>query len=69
MVNDCHVWNLQAPVAPVQAASRSENGLEAENASVIKNWRHTVGPAQLGSPQDDGVHAHTHTHTLCAIRL
>ncbi|XP_056894790.1 rho GTPase-activating protein 27-like isoform X1 [Takifugu flavidus] len=53
------LWNLpEAPVAPGQ--SRAENGVEGENTSVIKNWRHTVGPAQLGSPQDDGRFFPTH---------
>lgn len=33
-----------------------ENGVEADNLSVIKNWRHSVGPGQLGPAQDDGVH-------------
>ncbi|KAF3704183.1 Rho GTPase-activating protein 27 CIN85-associated multi-domain-containing [Channa argus] len=46
-------WNLpEAPVAPGQ--SRVENG-EAENVSVIKNWRHTMGPSQFSSAQDEGV--------------
>ncbi|KAI3365510.1 hypothetical protein L3Q82_010598, partial [Scortum barcoo] len=44
-------WSIQAPVAPGQ--SRMENGVEADNASVIKNWRHTMGPSQLSSAQDD----------------
>ncbi|XP_070782610.1 rho GTPase-activating protein 27-like [Enoplosus armatus] len=52
-------WNLpEAPVAP--GLSRMENGVEADNASVIKNWRHTMGPAQLGSSQDDGRFVPTH---------
>lgn len=63
-------WNVQAPVAPGQSVARSENGVEAENTSVIKNWRHTVGPAQLGSPQDDGVQTQfTHTHTRTGLRV
>lgn len=47
-------WNLpEAPLAPGQ--SRVENGVEADgNVSVIKNWRHTMGPAQLTSGQEDG---------------
>ncbi|XP_039990871.1 rho GTPase-activating protein 27 isoform X2 [Xiphias gladius] len=48
----------QAPVAPGQ--SRMENGVEVENLSVIKNWRHTMGPAQLSSAQDDGRFVPTH---------
>ncbi|XP_035469726.1 rho GTPase-activating protein 27 isoform X2 [Scophthalmus maximus] len=52
-------WNLpEAPVAPGQ--SRVENGVEADNVSVIKNWRHTMGPAQLSSAQDDGRSVPTH---------
>nr|XP_043869904.1 rho GTPase-activating protein 27 [Solea senegalensis] len=52
-------WNLpEAPVAPGQ--SRMENGVEAENVSVIKNWRHTMGPVQLSVPQDDGRFVPTH---------
>ncbi|KAK2820647.1 hypothetical protein Q5P01_023606 [Channa striata] len=51
-------WNLpEAPVAPGQ--SRVENG-EAENVSVFKNWRHTVGPALFSSAQDDGRFLPTH---------
>ncbi|XP_040922796.1 rho GTPase-activating protein 15 isoform X2 [Toxotes jaculatrix] len=52
-------WNLpEAPVAPGQ--SRVENGVEPENTSVFKNWRHTMGPAQLSSAQDDGRFVPTH---------
>ncbi|XP_008285757.1 rho GTPase-activating protein 15 isoform X2 [Stegastes partitus] len=52
-------WNL--PEVPVCAGqSRVENGVEAENVSVIKNWRHTMGPAQLGPAQDDGRFVPTH---------
>ncbi|TNN84842.1 Rho GTPase-activating protein 27 [Liparis tanakae] len=43
----------QVPVAAGQI--RMENGVEADNMSVIKNWRHTIVPGQLGSAQDDGV--------------
>ncbi|XP_034715868.1 rho GTPase-activating protein 27 isoform X2 [Etheostoma cragini] len=47
------LWTLpDVPVAPAQ--SRMENGVEADNQSVIKNWRHTMGPAQLSSAQGDG---------------
>ncbi|XP_035853588.1 rho GTPase-activating protein 15 isoform X3 [Sander lucioperca] len=47
------LWNLpEVPVAPGQ--SRMENGVEADNQSVIKNWRHTMGPTQLSSAQSDG---------------
>ncbi|XP_023263535.1 rho GTPase-activating protein 15-like isoform X1 [Seriola lalandi dorsalis] len=52
-------WNLpEAPVALGQ--SRVENGVEAENVSIIKNWRHTMGPVQLSSAQDDGRFFPTH---------
>ncbi|XP_070846467.1 rho GTPase-activating protein 27 [Chaetodon trifascialis] len=52
-------WNLpEAPVAPGQ--SRLENGVEADSMSVIKNWRHTMGPGQLSSAQDDGRFVPTH---------
>nr|XP_019960399.1 PREDICTED: rho GTPase-activating protein 27-like isoform X1 [Paralichthys olivaceus] len=49
-------WNL--PEAP--GHSRVENGVEVENVSVIKNWRHTMGPAQLSSAQDEGRFVPTH---------
>uniref|UniRef100_A0A8P4K1D1 Rho GTPase-activating protein 27 n=1 Tax=Dicentrarchus labrax TaxID=13489 RepID=A0A8P4K1D1_DICLA len=52
-------WNL--PEAPVTSGqSRMDNGYEADNASVIKNWRHTMGPAQFSSAQDDGRFVPTH---------
>ncbi|XP_054860723.1 rho GTPase-activating protein 27 isoform X1 [Amphiprion ocellaris] len=52
-------WNL--PEVPVGAGqSRVENGVEAENVSVIKNWRHTMAPVQLGSAQDEGRFVPTH---------
>lgn len=52
-------WNLpEVPVAP--GHSRMENGVEADNTSVIKNWRHTMGPAQFSSAQDDGRFLPTH---------
>jgi len=52
---------LQVPVAAGQI--RMENGVEADNMSVIKNWRHTMGPGQLSSAQDDGVRVHAFTHS------
>lgn len=52
-------WNLpEAPVGPGQ--SRMENGVETDSVSVIKNWRHTMGPAQLSSAHDDGRFFPTH---------
>ncbi|XP_044035879.1 rho GTPase-activating protein 27 isoform X2 [Siniperca chuatsi] len=52
-------WNLpEAPVDP--GPFRMENGVEADNVSVMKNWRHTMGPAQLVSAQDDGRFVPTH---------
>ncbi|XP_029312744.1 rho GTPase-activating protein 27 [Cottoperca gobio] len=52
-------WNLpEIPVGPGQ--SRMENGVDADNLSIIKNWRHTMGPAQLSSAQDDGRFVPTH---------
>ncbi|KAM4524357.1 rho GTPase-activating protein 27 isoform 1-T2 [Odontesthes bonariensis] len=52
-------WNLpEAPAA--QSQFRVENGVETDNVSVIKNWRHTMGPAQLSSAQDDGRFVPTH---------
>ncbi|XP_038591788.1 rho GTPase-activating protein 27 isoform X1 [Micropterus salmoides] len=52
-------WSL--PEAPVgHGLSRMENGVDAHNASVIKNWRQSMGPAQLGSAQDDGRFVPTH---------
>ncbi|XP_059180949.1 rho GTPase-activating protein 15 isoform X3 [Centropristis striata] len=50
-------WNL--PEVP-GGQSRIENGVEADNASVIKNWRHTMGPAQFSSAQDEGRFFPTH---------
>lgn len=52
-------WTL--PEVPVAAGQiRMENGVEADNMSVIKNWRHTMGPGQLSSAQDDGRFVPTH---------
>ncbi|CAK6956856.1 rho GTPase-activating protein 27 isoform X1 [Scomber scombrus] len=52
-------WTLpEAPVGP--SYSRLENGVEADNVSVIKNWRHTMGPAQFSSAQDEGRFVPTH---------
>ncbi|XP_041830377.1 rho GTPase-activating protein 15 isoform X2 [Melanotaenia boesemani] len=52
-------WNLpEVPVAPSQY--RVENGVETQNVSVMKNWRHTMGPAQLNVTQDDGRFVPTH---------
>lgn len=52
--------------------SRTENGVDTEGVSVIKNWRHSVGPSQLSSGHDDAVrHArpdlltHTRKHITC----
>ncbi|KAK7919272.1 hypothetical protein WMY93_010556 [Mugilogobius chulae] len=53
-------WTLpEAPHPP--GHSRVENGgLEVENANVLKNWRHSMGPATLSPAQDDGRFAPTH---------
>ncbi|XP_031699395.1 rho GTPase-activating protein 27 isoform X1 [Anarrhichthys ocellatus] len=52
-------WTLpQVPVAAGQF--RMENGVEAGNLSVIKNWRHTMGPGQLSLAQDEGRFVPTH---------
>ncbi|XP_075896658.1 rho GTPase-activating protein 27 isoform X2 [Nelusetta ayraudi] len=46
------LWALpEAPGAPRHFSV--ENGAEAEPSVALKNWRHTIGPAQFGSPQDD----------------
>lgn len=56
-------WTL--PEAPLPSGqSRVENGgLEAENPNVIKNWRHSMGPATLNPNQDDGRFVPTHRRT------
>ncbi|XP_033963403.1 rho GTPase-activating protein 27-like isoform X2 [Pseudochaenichthys georgianus] len=51
------MWNL--PEVPV-GHYRMENGVEADNPSVIKNWRHTMGPAQMSAAHDDGRVMPTH---------
>lgn len=52
-------WSLpEAPVSP--APHMEENGVESENPSVFKNWRHSMGAVQLGSAQDDGRFVPTH---------
>ncbi|XP_024141066.2 rho GTPase-activating protein 27 isoform X1 [Oryzias melastigma] len=54
-------WNLpEAPVAPYQSR---ENGVEGENVSVIRNWRHTMGPSQF-TGQDDGRFVQTHKRNM-----
>lgn len=53
------LWTLpEAPLA--HGHTRVENGVETDNISFIKNWRHTVGPVQFSSAQDDGRFAPTH---------
>ncbi|XP_061565244.1 rho GTPase-activating protein 27 [Cololabis saira] len=55
-------WNLPEP--PLAAGqSRAENGFEAENVSVFKNWRHSMVPGQLSAAQDDGRFVPTHKRT------
>ncbi|KAM3859630.1 rho GTPase-activating protein 27-like [Diretmus argenteus] len=45
-------WTLpEAPVAVGQF--KVGNGVEADNASIMKNWRHTMGPAQISSAQEE----------------
>lgn len=46
-----------------------ENGVEADNPSVIKNWRHTMGPAQMSAAHDDGVHTYFHTHSDLLVHV
>lgn len=57
------ILSLKAPLT--HGHTRAENGVETDSISVIKNWRHTVGPVQF-NVQDDGVHTQTHTHPLRA---
>ncbi|XP_019720273.1 rho GTPase-activating protein 27 isoform X2 [Hippocampus comes] len=56
-------WNLPkvGPASP--GLSQEENGEEAEEVNVFKNWRQTVGPAQLASVQDDASFLPTHRRT------
>ncbi|KAJ0060075.1 hypothetical protein NL108_002880, partial [Boleophthalmus pectinirostris] len=56
-------WTL--PEAPFSSGHlRVENGgLEPENPNVIKNWRHSMGPATLSQGQDDGRFVATHRRT------
>ena len=59
-------WNL--PAAP--GRSMVENGMEADGTSVIKNWRHTMGPVPLSSGHDDGVRlSHTRTHSDLHVQV
>ncbi|XP_029934045.1 rho GTPase-activating protein 15 isoform X2 [Myripristis murdjan] len=52
-------WNLpEVPVGPGQL--KVGNGVEADGVSVFKNWRHTMGPAQLSTVQEDGRFVPTH---------
>ncbi|XP_029977457.1 rho GTPase-activating protein 15 isoform X2 [Sphaeramia orbicularis] len=52
-------WNLpEAPVAHGQP--RVENGIEGENVSVFKNWRHTMGPTQFSAAQEEARFVPTH---------
>uniref|UniRef100_A0A3P9GZ45 Rho GTPase-activating protein 15 n=1 Tax=Oryzias latipes TaxID=8090 RepID=A0A3P9GZ45_ORYLA len=56
-------WNLpEAPVAPYK--SREENGVVGENVSVIRNWRHTMGPSQFSTGQDDGRFVPAHKRNM-----
>ncbi|XP_028990033.1 rho GTPase-activating protein 27 isoform X3 [Betta splendens] len=52
-------WSLPEAPAAACGASRVENG-DVDNASVIKNWRHTMGPSQFSAPQDDMRFVPTH---------
>ncbi|KAJ0016152.1 hypothetical protein NQD34_014442 [Periophthalmus magnuspinnatus] len=56
-------WTLpEAPLPP--GHSRVQNGgLEPENPNVIKNWRHSMGPANLSPGLDDGRFVPTHRRT------
>ncbi|XP_028332980.1 rho GTPase-activating protein 27 isoform X2 [Gouania willdenowi] len=52
-------WTLpEVPLFP--NLPNVENGVELENPSVIKNWRHSMGPLQLNSSLEDGRFVPTH---------
>ncbi|XP_061612408.1 rho GTPase-activating protein 12 isoform X2 [Phyllopteryx taeniolatus] len=56
-------WNLPEAVPALPGLSQEENGVEADEMSVITNWRHSVGPTQLASVQDDASFVPTHRRT------
>ncbi|XP_072311914.1 rho GTPase-activating protein 27 [Eucyclogobius newberryi] len=57
------LWTLPEARLP-PGLSRVENGgHEVENTNVIKNWRHSMGPATLSPIQDDGRFVPTHKRT------
>uniref|UniRef100_A0AAY5KK18 Rho GTPase activating protein 27 n=1 Tax=Esox lucius TaxID=8010 RepID=A0AAY5KK18_ESOLU len=56
-------WNLpEAPVAPSQ--SNMGNGYGLDEVSAVKNWRHTIGPANLCLATEERKSFSTHRRNL-----
>ncbi|XP_045075185.1 rho GTPase-activating protein 12-like [Coregonus clupeaformis] len=57
-------WNLPAelPVAP--SLPKVGNGVDQDSLPVLKNWRHTMGPAQFGPSQEDNRFFPTHRRNV-----
>ncbi|XP_064177818.1 rho GTPase-activating protein 27-like isoform X2 [Anguilla rostrata] len=51
-------WTL--PEIATSSQPRLGNGVDPEEVSVLKNWRHTMGPMQLNPCQDDSRFLSTH---------
>ncbi|XP_010873242.2 rho GTPase-activating protein 27 isoform X5 [Esox lucius] len=68
-------WNLPAelersntvtlPVAPI--LPKVGNGVDQDGPPVLKNWRHTMGPAQFGLSQDDNTFFPKHRRNISDV--
>ncbi|XP_049614527.1 rho GTPase-activating protein 27 [Syngnathus scovelli] len=54
---------LKHPTISHHVISQDENGMEADEVNVFKNWRQSVVPAQHASVQDDARFVPTHQRT------
>ncbi|XP_061666137.1 rho GTPase-activating protein 27 [Syngnathoides biaculeatus] len=56
-------WNLPEAVPALPLLSQEENEAEPDGMSFIPSWRHSVGPTQVFSVQDDAGFVPTHRRT------
>ncbi|KAK6278325.1 hypothetical protein J4Q44_G00391600 [Coregonus suidteri] len=60
-------WNLPAELLVAPSLPKVGNGVDQDSPPVLKNWRHTMGPAQFGPSQEDNRFFPTHKRNVSDV--
>uniref|UniRef100_A0A8C7WEM1 Rho GTPase-activating protein 27 n=1 Tax=Oncorhynchus mykiss TaxID=8022 RepID=A0A8C7WEM1_ONCMY len=60
-------WNLPAELPVASSLPKVRNGVDQDSLPVLKNWRHTMGPAQFGPSQEDNRFFPTHRRNVSDV--